>query len=90
LSDSVSSMSTKHDEVIIKMTTIIKEVINEIWVFDDPNDQEEFSSFMCSNILATMDIRLLAETDDSKSSLLEIDLIPVEDVWEAVEEGEED
>jgi len=86
----VSSMSTKHDEVIIKMTTIIKEVINEIWVFDDPNDQEEFSSFMCSNILATMDIRLLAETDDSKSSLLEIDLIPVEDVWEAVEEGEED
>lgn len=72
------------------MTTIIKEVINEIWVFDDPNDQEEFSSFMCSNILETMDIRLLAETDDSKSSLLEIDLIPVEDVWEVVEEGEED
>jgi len=81
-------MSTKHDEVIIKMTTIIKEVINEIWVFDDPNDQEEFSSFMCSNILETMDIRLLAETDDSKSSLLEIDLIPVEDVWEVAEEEE--
>lgn len=84
----MSSMSTKHDEVIIKMTTIIKEVINEIWVFDDPNDQEEFSSFMCSNILETMDIRLLAETDDSKSSLLEIDLIPVEDVWEVAEEEE--
>jgi hypothetical protein len=77
---------SKQEQTIEKIKTIIKEVINEIWVFETPEAQDDFSSFLCSGILETMDIKLLADSRDSKSSILEIELFPVEEVWEMVEE----
>lgn len=73
---------SKQEKVIEKITTIIKEVINETWVFETPEAQDSFSSFLCSGLMETMDIQLLAESKDSKSSILAIGLFPVEEVWE--------
>jgi predicted DNA-binding ribbon-helix-helix protein len=71
------------NEIIInKMTTIIKELINEIWIYESREAQENFSSFLSSGIVETMEIDEIAKSEARNSSLIAINLIPAEEVWD--------
>ena len=71
------------NEIIInKMTTIIKELINEIWIYESKEAQENFSSFLSSGIIETMEIEEIAKSETRSSSLVAINLIPAEEVWD--------
>lgn len=62
------------------MTTIIKELINEIWIYESREAQENFSSFLSSGIVETMEIDEIAKSEARNSSLIAINLIPAEEV----------
>lgn len=64
------------------MTTIIKELINEIWIYESREAQENFSSFLSSGIVETMEIDEIAKSEARNSSLIAINLIPAEEVWD--------
>jgi len=68
--------------IMNKMTIIIKELINEIWTHENEEAQEDFASFLSAGIIETMEIEEIAKSKTRNSSLVAINLIPVEEVWE--------
>jgi len=68
--------------IINQMTIIIKELVNEIWTHENKEAQEDFASFLSAGIIETMEIEEIAKSKTRKSSLVAINLIPVEEVWE--------
>jgi len=72
--------------VINKITIIIKELINEIWTHENKEAQEDFASFLSAGIIETMEIEEIAKSKTGNSSLVAINLVPVEEVWELTDE----
>lgn len=71
------------NEIIIdKMTTVIKELINEIWVYESKEAQENFSSFLSSGIMETIEVEEVAKSEARNSSLIAMNLIPAEEIWD--------
>jgi predicted DNA-binding ribbon-helix-helix protein len=76
------------NEIIInKMATVIKQLINEIWIYESEEAQENFSSFLSSGIIETIEIEEIAKSKTRNSSLIAMNLIPAEEVWD-LSEGE--